>query len=133
MGTKLSMEDIFALKRIAVVGFSTNPSKPSHQVPKYLLEQGYTVYPVNPRAEGEILGQTVYDRVQDIPEPVDVVCVFRPAEAVPDVLQDTLERSDVQVFWMQLGISHSEAAARAEERGLTVVQDRCMHIEHRDL
>ncbi len=128
-----AMADIFALRRIAVVGFSTNPSKPSHTVPKYLLEQGYTVYPVNPRAEGDILGQKVYKTVAEIPHPVDIVCVFRPPQDIPQVLEDTLRRSDVKVFWMQLGISHAEAAATAREHGLVVVQDRCMYVEHKAL
>ncbi len=130
MSDRLSIPEIFALQRIAVVGFSTNAQKPSHKVPKYLMEQGYTVYPVNPGADGDILGQTVYATVAEIPEPVDVVCVFRPSEAVPEVLEDVLERSDVKVFWMQQGITNASAAAKAEEHGMTVIQDRCMHQEH---
>jgi predicted CoA-binding protein len=129
----LSMREIFALKRIAVVGFSTNPAKPSHTVPKYLIEQGYVVYPVNPRAGGDILGQQVYKTVAEIPEPVDVVCAFRPSQDIPHVLEDTLRRDDVKVFWMQLGITNEEAAAKARAHGLTVVQDRCMYVEHRAL
>lgn len=133
MSAAVSMRDIFDLKRIAVVGFSTNPAKPAHTVPKYLIEQGYVVYPVNPFAEGEILGRKVYKTVYEIPEPVDVVCAFRPSEDIPKVLEDTLKRNDVKVFWMQLGITNEEAAAKAEEHGLTVVQDRCMYVEHRKL
>ena len=133
MAKSRSIKDIFELQRIAVVGFSTNPSKPSHTVPKYLIEQGYTVYPVNPFAEGDILGQRVYKNVAEIPEPVDIVCAFRPPQDIPAVLDDVLQRTDVQVFWMQLGISHPEAAAKAEAHGLTVVQDKCMYVEHRNL
>ena len=128
-----SMKDIFALERIAVVGFSTNPSKPSHTVPKYLMEQGYVVYPVNPRAEGDILGQKVYRSVAEIPGQVDVVCAFRPPQDIPAVVEDTLQRTDVKVFWMQLGISHAEAAEKARGHGLVVVEDRCMYVEHRAL
>ncbi len=130
MSERLSIPDIFRLQRIAVVGFSTNPQKPSHTVPKYLLDQGYTVYPVNPRAEEDILGQPVFKTVAEIPQPVDVVCVFRPSEAVPGVLEDVLERQDVKVFWMQQGIAHEGAAAKAAEHGMTVIQDRCMYQEH---
>ncbi|NLM39202.1 MAG: CoA-binding protein [Firmicutes bacterium] len=133
MSNAVSMSDIFKLKHIAVVGFSTNPSKPAHTVPKYLIEQGYVVYPVNPFAEGEILGRKVYKAIAEIPETVDVVCAFRPSEDIPQVLEDTLQRDDVKVFWMQLGITNEEAAARAQARGLVVVQDRCMYVEHRKL
>ena len=66
-------------------------------------------------------------------EPVDIVCAFRPPQDIPAVLDDVLQRTDVQVFWMQLGISHPEAAAKAEAHGLTVVQDKCMYVEHRNL
>lgn len=117
MSNAVSMSDIFKLKHIAVVGFSTNPSKPAHTVPKYLIEQGYVVYPVNPFAEGEILGRKVYKAIAEIPETVDVVCAFRPSEDIPQVLEDTLQRDDVKVFWMQLGITNEEAAARAQARG----------------
>ncbi len=129
----MTIPEIFALRRIAVVGFSTNPAKPSHSVPKYLMEQGFTLYPVNPRAEGPILGRKAYNAVADIPEPVDIVCVFRPSEEVPSVLEDTLRRNDVKVFWMQQGISHGTAAKEARSHGLTVVQDACMGQEHRAL
>lgn len=133
MSDNLSLREILALKHIAVVGFSTNPSKPSHTVPKYLMEQGYVVYPVNPRAEGDILGQKVYKSVAEIPGPVDIVCAFRPSEEIPQVLADMLQRPDVKVLWMQLGIKNEEAAQKAREHGLTVVQDRCMYVEHRAL
>jgi|SRR5690554_3881456 len=133
MSSSVSIQDIFALKHIAVVGFSANPAKPSHTVPKYLMEQGYVVYPVNPFAEGDILGQKVYKTVAEIPGPVDVVCAFRPSQDIPAVLEDALKRSDVKVFWMQLGITNAEAAAKARENGLVVVEDRCMYVEHRAL
>jgi len=97
------------------------------------MEQGYVVYPVNPRAEGDILGQKVYKSVAEIPGPVDIVCAFRPSEEIPQVLADMLQRPDVKVLWMQLGIKNEEAAQKAREHGLTVVQDRCMYVEHRAL
>ena len=91
------------------------------------------VYPVNPRAEGDILGQKVYRSVAEIPGQVDVVCAFRPPQDIPAVVEDTLQRTDVKVFWMQLGISHAEAAEKARGHGLVVVEDRCMYVEHRAL
>jgi len=124
---------IFSLRNIAVVGFSKDPAKPSHRVPKYLMEQGYNVIPVNPFAGEELLGKTVYKSVQEIPETVDIVVVFRPSREVPNIAADVLKRSDVQVFWLQEGIEHEEAATEVEGRGIIVVQDRCMFKEHKIL
>jgi len=126
------MEEILQLKNIAVVGFSTDPGKPSHTVPKYLIEQGYTVFPVNPNAE-EILGQKSYPNVPAIPDRVDIVVVFRPSLAVPKVAETVFVRDDVRVLWLQEGISHQETAEQAESRGMTVVQDRCIYKEHKKL
>jgi predicted CoA-binding protein len=126
------MERILDHERIAVVGCSTSPGKAAHDIPKYLLEHEYEVIPVNPFAE-EVLGRRAYDSLSDIPETVDVVDVFRPSEEVPGIVDETLEREDVQAIWLQLGISHDEAANRAEEAGLAVVQDKCIKVEHRRL
>lgn len=123
------LASILDSSRIAVVGCSTTEGKPAHDVPKYLQEHGYEVVPVNPFAD-EILGETAYDSVEEVPGEVDVVDVFRPSEEAPEILDAVLERDDSPVFWLQLGIEHDDAAARAEEAGLTVVQDRCMKIEH---
>jgi predicted CoA-binding protein len=126
------MERILDHERIAVVGCSTSPGKAAHDIPKYLLDHEYEVIPVNPFAE-EVLGRRAYDSLSDIPETVDVVDVFRPSEEVPGIVDETLEREDVQAIWLQLGISHDEAANRAEEAGLAVVQDKCIKVEHRRL
>jgi predicted CoA-binding protein len=126
------LEEILDLETIAVVGCSSTPGKDAHEIPKYLIEQGYDVIPVNPFAD-EIFGRTAYDSLADVEEEVDVVDVFRPSEEVPGIVDEAIARGDVLVVWMQLGIEDDEAAARAEEAGLTVVQDRCMKVEHRRL
>lgn len=123
------LREILDSETIAVVGCSTTPGKAAHDVPAYLQEQGYEVVPVNPYAD-EILGERAYDSVGDVPGDVDVVNVFRPSEEVGDIVDETLERDDVDVVWMQLGIEDDDAAARAEDAGLRVVQDRCLKIEH---
>lgn len=126
------LESILDADRIAVVGCSTTEGKAAHDVPKYLQDHGYEIVPVNPFAD-EILGETAYDSITDVPGTVDVVDVFRPSEEVPEILDAVLEREDDPVFWLQLNITHDEAAKRAEAAGLTVVQDRCMKIEHERL
>ncbi|MFW6003419.1 MAG: CoA-binding protein [Halanaeroarchaeum sp.] len=126
------LESILAADRIAVVGCSTTEGKAAHDVPKYLQEHGYEIVPVNPFAD-EILGETAYDSVTEVPGTVDVVDVFRPSEEAPEILEAVLERDDEPVFWLQLGIEHEKAGERAEAAGLTFVQDRCMKIEHERL
>lgn len=127
-----ALASILDAERIAVVGCSTTEGKAAHDVPRYLAERGYEIVPVNPFAD-EVLGETAYDSVTDVPGEVDVVDVFRPSEEVPEILDAVLDRGDDPVLWLQEGIVHDEAAARAEEAGLTVVQDRCMKVEHRRL
>ena len=126
------MERVLDDETIAVVGCSTSPGKAAHDIPKYLLDHEYEVIPINPFAE-EVLGRRAYDSLGDVPGTVDVVNVFRPSEEVPGIVDETLELADVQAIWLQLGISHDEAANRAEAAGLAVVQDKCIKIEHRRL
>ena len=123
------LREILGLERVAVVGCSTSPEKDAHTVPKYLLEHGYDVVPVNPFAD-EVLGREAYDSLADVPGEIDVVDVFRPSDEVSDVVDAALERDDVKVVWTQLGIRDDAAAERAEAAGRRVVQDRCMRIEH---
>jgi predicted CoA-binding protein len=123
------IREILGLDTVAVVGCSTTPGKDAHEIPKYLLEHGYDVIPVNPFAD-EIFGRRAYDSLADIEEDVDIVNVFRPSEEVPDIVDAALERDEVRVIWTQLGIRDASAAARAEEAGKMVVQDRCMKVEH---
>jgi O-acetylhomoserine (thiol)-lyase len=115
---------------IALVGASANWNRPSHLVMRYLQLKGYRVIPVNPGLAGQMLnGETVYASVRDIPEPVDVVDIFRNAAQVPPIVEDAIAVK-AKVVWMQLGIRNEAAAKRAEEAGLDVVQDRCMKIEY---
>lgn len=117
-------------KTIAVVGLSANPQKPSHYVPKYLLEQGYVIIPVNPMAKGEILGKRVYPSLREVPGPIDIVDVFRPAADVPPVVEEAIAVG-AKVVWMQEGIVNNAAADRARASGLQVVMDKCMMKIHR--
>lgn len=126
------LREILGLERIAVVGCSRHPAKDAHTIPKYLLEHGYDVVPVNPNAD-EIFGREAYDSLVDVPGEIDVVNVFRPSEEVGAVVDAALERDDVTVIWTQLGIRDDAAAERAEAAGKRVVQDRCMKVEHRRL
>lgn len=118
--------------RIAVVGLSANPEKPSHSVPKYLQEQGYVIIPVNPTAKGEILGRTVYASLREVPGPVDIVDIFRPAADVPPIVDDAIAIR-ANAVWMQEGIVNNAAADRARSAGLQVVMDKCMMKVHRTL
>lgn len=130
--TDAALREILDYDHIAVVGCSTTPGKAAHDIPKYMLDHGYDVIPVNPYAD-EIFGRSAYDSLADVEETVDIVDVFRPSEEVPGIVDEALGRDDVEVVWMQLGITHDEAAERAEEAGLRVVQDRCLKVEHQRL
>ena len=117
-------------RTVAMVGASPNWNRPSYFVMKYLLRKGYRVIPVNPVALGqEILGMQVVGSLGDIDERVDVVDLFRRHDAVPAIADEAIMRR-IPVFWMQLGVRHAEAAERAREAGITVIQDRCMKIEY---
>jgi predicted CoA-binding protein len=120
------------VKTIAMVGVSANTSRPSYFVFKYLLERGYRVIPVNPGLAGQdLLGQRVYASLADIPEPVNMVDVFRAAQYLPGIVEQTLQmKPRPGVLWMQLGIRNEEAAQRAEANGIKVVMDRCPKIEY---
>ena len=116
---------------VASVGVSSNPGKPSYGVVMYLKEQGYKIIPVNPIAD-TIMGEKAYPNLADIPEPVDVVQVFRKPEDVPQVVDEAI-KIGAKVIWMQEGISNDEAAKKAEKAGLRVVMDACMRAAHRGL
>ncbi len=118
-----------AAKTIALVGASANPNRPSHFVMEYLQAKGYRVIPVNPGLAGQkLLGETVYAGLADIPEPIDMIDVFRVSEAVPALVAEAIAVG-AKAIWMQLGVRHDEAAAVAEAAGLEVVMDRCTKIE----
>ncbi|MBO6826341.1 MAG: CoA-binding protein [Sneathiella sp.] len=114
---------------VAVVGASDNPVRPSYMVMKYLKRKGYHVIPVNPGKAGkELLGETVRASLADIDIPVDMVDCFRNSEAIPAIVEEA-KAINAKVIWMQLGVSHSEAARDAEEFGMRVVMNRCPKIE----
>lgn len=119
----------------ACVGVSPNPVRPSHYVARYLKLKGYRVIPVNPGQAGqELFGETVIARLADAPCPIDVVDIFRRPEAVPGIVEEALALSPLpKVVWMQIGVTHAEAAARAEAAGLQVIQNRCPKIEYQRL
>ncbi|PBB28160.1 MULTISPECIES: CoA-binding protein [unclassified Mesorhizobium] len=121
-----------SVKTIAMVGASANDVRPSYFVLKYLLAKGFSVFPVNPGQAGkEILGRTTYARLADIPEPIDMVDIFRAATAVPGIVDEVLRLDPLpKVVWMQLGVRHDEAATRAESAGIKVVMNRCPKIEY---
>lgn len=123
------MELMRDAETIAVVGVVPDPAKASNDVARYLINQGYRVYLVNPSVDEEIHGQTVYDSVQDVPETVDIVDIFRRPEHVPPVVDDAIA-AGARTVWMQLGIVNEEAAEAARAAGLEVVMDRCTKIEH---
>jgi uncharacterized protein len=116
-------------KTIAVVGLSSNPMRASHGVAEYLKSAGYRIIPVNPN-ETEVLGEKAYARLEDVPEPVDIVDVFRRAEEMPAVAESAI-RIGAKVLWMQLGIENSGAAEKARGKGLVVVEDSCLMVEHK--
>lgn len=115
-------------RRIAMVGLSSNPYRPSHFAARYLIAEGYDVIPVNPREE-EILGCRSYASLKEVPGPVEVVNIFRAPKDVPPIVEDAIEIG-AKVVWMQFGVIHYEAARRAREAGLEVVMDQCMKVEH---
>jgi predicted CoA-binding protein len=118
-------------RTIAVVGLSSNPMRPSNGVAEYLKRAGYRVIPVNPR-EIEVLGEKCYARLEDIPEKIDLVDIFRRAEYVPEIVESAI-RVGAKAVWMQEGVINEEAAERARSAGLAVVMDRCTLKEHRKL
>jgi uncharacterized protein len=115
-------------RRIAVVGLSDKPDRPSHGVAAYLQRAGYEIVPVNPTIK-EALGVPAVASLGEVPAPVEIVDVFRRSEDVPPVVDDAIA-AGAKVLWMQLGIVNEAAAARARGAGLTVIQDRCLKVEH---
>src|SRR4051812_4343912 len=126
----MSIKEILeTYKTIAVVGLSSQSSRPSYGVSRYMQGAGYRIIPVNPN-ESEVLGEKAYPSLDDVPGNVEIVDIFRRAEYVPDIVEAAIRRK-ARVIWMQLGIVHEAAAARARAAGLEVVMDRCILIDHR--
>jgi predicted CoA-binding protein len=126
------IKKFYTLKNIAVVGMSKNEDKAAHYVPKYLIDHGYNVIPVNPTAT-EILGRKSYPTVSSIPDKIDIVDIFRRSEDVPSVVQDAINKDGIKVIWMQEGIYSKEAEEVAKVKSISTVYNRCMMAEHRRL
>jgi len=118
-------------KTIAVVGLSSQTWRPSYSVSQYMQSAGHRIIPVNPN-EREVLGERAYASLDDVPEPIEIVDIFRRAEYVPDIVEAAIRRR-ARVIWMQLGVANQAAADRAIAAGLEVVMDRCILVEHRAL
>src|SRR5438876_2485774 len=128
-GTDAILEILKKYKTIAVVGLSSNPMRPSFGVTEYMQGKGYRIIPVNPN-ETEVLGEKSYPRLEDVPEKIEIVNVFRRAEEVPPVVESAI-RVGAKVVWMQMGIENDAAAEKARAAGLTVIEEACILIEHR--
>lgn len=118
-------------RTVAIVGLSPDPSRPSHRVASYLDMHGYKVIPVNPHAQ-EILGKTSYPNLSSVPEPIEIVDIFRSSEEVMPVVDEAI-KTGAKVVWMQEGIINEQAAFKARDAGLLVVMNKCMFKEHRRL
>ena len=125
------IRNILSLNRIAVVGMSKNSSKAAHYVPKYLLDHGYDITPVNPTTD-EILGKKCYSSISEITDDVDIVDVFRPSDQVLSVVREAIKKKP-KVIWLQEGIHNLEAEELARQSGIQIVFNRCMLAEHQRL
>lgn len=117
------------MRNVAVVGLSDSPYRTSHAIARAMQNAGYRIFPVNPNLTGPVLGEEPYSTVEEIPEQVDVVDVFRRSEKVMPTAKDAVI-AGAKVLWMQSGVINEEAAEYAEAHGLTVVMDRCIKVEH---
>lgn len=124
-----TLREILESDTLAVVGCSATPTKEAHTVPDFMRKRGYDVIPVNPYAD-EIFGRAPYDSVAEIEESVDILNVFRPGDEVAGIVDEALERDDIDTVWTQLGISDREAGERVEASGRNYVEDRCLKVEY---
>ena len=127
-GTDSVGEILKSSRTIAVVGLSSRKFRPSFEVTRYMQAAGYRIIPVNP-GETEVLGEKAYARLEDIPETIDIVDIFRRPEHVPEIVESAI-RIGARAIWMQEGVIHEEAADRAQRAGLFVIQDACILKEH---
>ncbi len=116
-------------RNVAVVGLSDSPYRTSHAIANAIQRAGYRIFPVNPNLTGPVLGEEPYATVEEIPEPIDIVDVFRRSEKVAPVAEDAVA-AGAKVLWLQSGVINAEAARYAEEHGLTVIMDRCIKVDH---
>lgn len=126
------IKEIYKLKNIAIVGMSPSEGKPSHYVPKYLIEKGYNVVPVNPNYS-EIQKKKSYGKVSEIPDTIEIVDIFRRSEDTLQVINESIDKQGIKVIWMQKGIHNKEAEKIATDKGIKVVYNRCMFEEHKRL
>ena len=126
------IREMYTFKNIAVVGMSRDPVKAAHFVPKYMIERGYNIIPVNPIAS-EILDRRTYSRISDIKSQVDIIDIFRPSNDVLPVVEDSIKKHGISVIWLQEGIHNVEAEKIALDNKIEVVFNRCIMAEHRRL
>ena len=127
------IRDLLAGSRtVAVVGLSDRPYRTSHSIARSLQGFGFRIFPVNPNLRGPVLGEEPYDLVEEIPEPVDIVDVFRSSEKVMPTARDAVA-AGAKALWMQSGVVNEEAASYAKDHGLTVVMDRCIMVDYASL
>ncbi|ABR55788.1 CoA-binding protein [Methanococcus aeolicus] len=130
---KQDLKKIFEeTKTIAIVGLSPKPEKMSNMVGKFLKEKGYKIIPIYPKEE-RILGEKVYRSISEVDENIDMVNVFRKSEYIPEIVEEILNRDDINTIWLQLGIINNEAMKKAKEKGLNVVQDKCAKVEYNNI
>ena len=133
--TNKLIEQALTATTIAVIGCSTSPGKPAHDVPAYLIKYGYDIIPINPFAK-QIFDTTAYDSLSAVPDDytIDVINVFRPSEEVANIVESVIERhtqvGDSEIIWLQRGIRDNAAASKASKTGIDVVQDRCLKVAH---
>jgi len=128
--TKLIEQLLSDVQHIAIVGLSPKENRPSNMVARYLLDAGYSIYPVNP-GQDEILGQRCYSNLISVPHPIDIVDIFRRSEDILPIVEQALECSPLpKAIWMQQGIVNEAAAGIAQDKGLFVVMDRCIKVDH---
>ena len=130
--TDEEIKRFYNFKNIAVVGISKNEEKPSHFVPKYLVQNGYNVIPVNPTTD-EILERKTYKLVSEIKEDVDIVDVFRKSDDIIPIIDDLLKKKGIKLIWLQKGIFNQRAEELAKKNGIDFVYNRCMLEEHQRL
>jgi len=126
------IREIYKLNNIAIAGISPTEGKPSNYVSKYLIEKGYNIIPINPNYS-EILNRKAYGKVSEVPDPIDILDIFRRSEDVLKVVEDAIGKKEIKVIWMQKGIYNKEAEKVATEKGIKVVYNRCLLEEHRRL
>lgn len=130
----MTKKEIFEnYENIAVYGMSTNLAKAAHTVPGYMLKQGYKVIPIHPTAE-RILKQDAYKSLSEIPDRIDILNIFRPSDEAEDIVKEAIarkkEKGDIELIWLQLGLSNENAKQLAEDNGIDYIEDECIYVEH---